>query len=331
MEVISEPFSLEDPADVGAVRRRLTVLATEAGLDEARIGDAALIATELATNVLKHARNGCALLSRADDGDARGVAIAVWDRGPGMNIEASLRDGVSTAGTAGNGLGAVSRIASSWDAYAPPGRGTVIVARIFPRGAASPLRFRIGAVCSPYPGLAVCGDQWATHADGDRLTAIVCDGLGHGEGAAEAANAVIAAFRQNADAELPELVQRCHLAARSTRGAAGTFVRLDAGLRTVDVTGVGNVGVWLAGDALKQLATQHGTLGHAVPTPRAERHPWPPGRVVVLCTDGIKSRLALGDDPTLLAHDPATIATVIWRDHSRGRDDATVLVVGDRG
>ena len=324
MEVATEAIALDDPADVGAVRRRFAVLAAHAGLDETRVGDAALIATELASNVLKHAGHGGALLAQ----HGPGVTIAVWDKGPGMDLAACLRDGMSTAGTGGNGLGAVARIASSWDAYTPQGRGSVIVAHVAPRGAASRSGFRTGAVCVPYPGLTVCGDAWATHEQPGVLTAIVCDGLGHGDGAAEAASAIIASFRTHATEDLAELIRVLDRAATPTRGAAGTLVRLDRGARTVTVAGVGNVGVWIVGEAPKQLATQHGTLGQVLPTPREERHPWPPGALVILCSDGLKSRLVF--DPALAQRDPATIAAALWRDHARGSDDATVLVLAEQ-
>ncbi|HEX3475946.1 MAG TPA: ATP-binding protein, partial [Kofleriaceae bacterium] len=192
MEVIAltEPFDLDATADVGAVRRRLVGLAGEAGLDETRAGDAALIATELASNVLKHARHGGALVGQARAGDRRGVAIAAWDRGPGMNLEACLRDGMSTAGTRGAGLGAARRLATRFDAFTPPGGGSVVTATVLPPGPPPGARFAIGGVCVPYPGLTVCGDAWDAHVDGDRATLIACDGLGHGDGAAAAAAAV---------------------------------------------------------------------------------------------------------------------------------------------
>src|SRR5207244_415220 len=130
--------------------------------DEARAGDAALIATELASNVVKHAGHGGVLLGAARDGDHRGVAIAAWDRGPGMDVAACLRDGVSTARTRGAGLGAVARIASRFDAYAQRGGGTVATATVLAASPAAP-RFAIGGVCVPYPGLTVCGDAWHAH------------------------------------------------------------------------------------------------------------------------------------------------------------------------
>lgn len=334
MEVIStqEAFEIEASADVGAVRRRSAALAVEAGLDETRAGDAALIATELASNVLKHARSGGALLGHARVGghgaERRGVAIVAWDRGPGMQLEACLRDGMSTAGTRGAGLGAVARIASRFDAYTRPGHGTVISAAVFaaPRAAAS--RFALGGVCVPYPGALVSGDAWDAHLDRDHATVMVCDGLGHGEGAAAAAAAALAAFRAAPTAALPEILARAHAAARSTRGTAATLVRLDLARRELAVAGIGNVAAWLVGDTTRQLVTQHGTLGQAAPSAfREERHMVAPGALVVLCSDGLRSRLQLDDHPGVTARDPATIAATLWRDMTRGRDDASAVVL----
>jgi hypothetical protein len=94
------------------------------------------------------------------------------------------------------------------------------------------------------------------------------------------------------------------------------------------VAGVGNVAAWLAGDATRQLVTQHGTLGQVTPrTIREERRPFARGELAVLCSDGIKSRWSLDGHPGLATRDPVTIAAVLWRDFARGRDDASLVVV----
>ena len=328
MTALSEPFELEANPDVGAVRRRLGALAGELGLDEARAGDAALIASELASNVLKHARHGGALVGRAQAGERCGVAVAAWDRGPGMNLEACLRDGMSTTGTLGAGLGAAQLLATRFDAYSAPGLGSVVTATALAAGPTPDTRFAIGGVCVPYPGLAVCGDAWDVHVDGDRTTILACDGLGHGDGAAAAAAALIAAFRTAPDAPLAAILERADRAARTTRGAAATVARIDLARRELAVAGVGNVAAWLVGDAARQLVTQHGTLGQAAPRAiREERREFPPGAMLVLCSDGIKSRWSLDGHHGLAGRDPLTIATVLWRDFARGRDDASLAVV----
>jgi anti-sigma regulatory factor (Ser/Thr protein kinase) len=323
---VSECIALDHEADIGAVRRRLATLAALAGLDEHRTSDAALIATELATNVRRHGGGGGALLGAAA-APAPAAAIVAWDRGPGMDVEACLRDGMSTAGTPGNGLGAVSRLASRWDAYAPRGRGTVVAAHVAPAGPAPRPRIEVGAVRLPYPGCAVSGDAWDLDAGGEVATLIVCDGLGHGDGAAEASRAVIQAFRERPGDPPAAILERADRAARPTRGAAATVVRVDFAAREAVIAGIGNVAAWIAGDSLRQLVTQHGTLGHATPRIREERHAFPAGAGLVVASDGLKSRLELDGHPGLFARDPAVIAAVLWRDHNRGRDDATVVVV----
>jgi anti-sigma regulatory factor (Ser/Thr protein kinase) len=325
---VSECISIEHEADIGAVRRRFVALAAAAGLDENRTSDAALIATELASNVIRHARHGGALIGPITEGARRGVAIAAWDRGPGMDVAACLRDGMSTAGTAGVGLGAVSRLATSWDAYAPRGHGAVVVARVFPARSSHRARFATGGVCVPYPGLAVSGDAWATHELGHVLTVVACDGLGHGDGAAAAATAALDAFRTRPDAAPAAILERAHAAARATRGAAATVVRLDLTAREATIAAVGNVTAWIYGDTQRQLVAQHGTLGQALPSRlREERYPFPPGALLVIASDGLKSRLELAGYPGLAACDPLAAAAVLWRDYHRGRDDATAVVV----
>jgi anti-sigma regulatory factor (Ser/Thr protein kinase) len=329
MEVsATEAFELEHDAHVGAVRRRVATLAASAQLDETRVADAALVATELASNVIKHAGHGGALIGCVTVEGVRGVAIIAWDRGPGMNVDACLRDGMSTAGTAGNGLGAVARLATRWDVYSRAGAGTVIATSVFPRGTKLRARFDAGGVAVPYAGAGASGDAWHVHEAGDCATLMVCDGLGHGDGAAVAARAVLAAFEERPDDALPAILERGDRAARATRGAAATMVRVDLAAREAIVAGVGNVAAWIVSDERsRQLVTQHGTLGQATPRVREERYAFPADARLLVCSDGLKSRLPLGDYPGLWSHHPSTIAALLWRDHARGRDDATAVVL----
>jgi serine/threonine protein phosphatase PrpC len=238
---------------------------------------------------------------------------------------------MSTAGTAGAGLGAVSRLATRWDAYSQPGRpgaGTVISATVYARAKLVRTAFDAAGVCVPHPGMIACGDAWRLHESGERATLIVCDGLGHGDGAAAASRAVLGAFSQRADETPAAILENADRAARATRGAAATVVRLDLAAREATVAGVGNVAAWIVGgESTRQLVTQHGTLGQAMPRTREERYAFPAGAQLVMCSDGLKSRLAIDDYPGLLAHDPATIAATLWRDHARGKDDATAVVL----
>ena len=61
------------------------------------------------------------------------------------------------------------------------------------------------------------------------------------------------------------------------------------------------------------------------------RAEWPPHAVIVLHSDGIEARWTPQLVHPLLGHDPALIAAVLVRDHFRGRDDATVVVLRRKG
>ena len=326
MEVnATEALDLDHDADVGAARRRFAALAVTAGLDESRSNDAAMIASELASNVIKHARHGGILFGCVREGGVKGVSIVAWDRGGGMDLDACMRDGMSTSGTAGNGLGAITRLASRWDAHTRG--GVVLAAYVFPKGAPKP-KLDVAGVAEPYPGLHVCGEAWSHREHGERSTLMVCDGLGHGEGAQTASRTVIAAFEAHAEAPLATILDRAHTAAKHTRGAAATVVRVDRAAREATIAGVGNVSAWIVHDSTKQLVTQHGTLGQTAPHAiREERYPFPPGAILVVASDGLKTRLPFEDNRDLLARSSLTVAAGLWRDHTRGRDDATAVVL----
>src|SRR5258705_5863131 len=181
-----------DESQVGEARRAMAALAQGAGLDSTAAGIAALVTTEAATNLVKHAGGGEILLRAVDDG----VEVIALDRGPGMaDVSASLRDGHSTAGTQGNGLGAIRRMATTFDIYSGAGQGTAVLARIRPRPAPrTEARLEVGAVSLPKSGETVNGDAWLAGSTARGARILVVDGLGHGPMANDAAQAAVDAF-----------------------------------------------------------------------------------------------------------------------------------------
>ena len=114
-----------DRTQVGAARRTAAELIGARGFDETQAGKVGLCVTEAATNIIKHAGSGQILLRLLERGGVHGVELLALDRGPGIaNFNASLRDGVSTAGSPGTGLGALGRMSENFEVYAPAGRGS---------------------------------------------------------------------------------------------------------------------------------------------------------------------------------------------------------------
>jgi anti-sigma regulatory factor (Ser/Thr protein kinase) len=321
-------FALEDPSQPGEVRRAASALATRLGCDETDAGRVAVIATEAATNVVKHAGRGEVLLYGGRDDDAWRVGIVTIDRGRGMSDTAtSMRDGVSTAGSPGTGLGAIRRLATTFDLHSSPA-GTVLLAEVGERGDRR-AAFDVGVVRAPHPAEVVCGDDCAVvcAADG-RCVVLVVDGLGHGLEAASAAEEATRLFRTRPGAAPEAVLTMLHDGLRGTRGAAAAVAEIDASRRLVRFAGIGNVaGTVQVDGTIRSMVSHHGTLGHRMQRVQEFTYPWPPHGLVVLHSDGLSSRWDLGAYPGLARRHPMLVAAVLYRDFGRRTDDASVVVV----
>src|SRR5579884_2299216 len=112
---------ISHPSDAFEVRRQAEELAQDNGFDARERAEIAIIASEAAGNVAKHARSGMVTTSLVRSGRYTAIQILCMDRGPGMtSVSRMLRDGVSTKGTAGTGLGAIKRLSTVFDAYSVP-------------------------------------------------------------------------------------------------------------------------------------------------------------------------------------------------------------------
>jgi anti-sigma regulatory factor (Ser/Thr protein kinase) len=318
-----------------------------AGLDERRTSTAALVATELATNVLRHAGGGRVLIDvvappvlAAGREDALLVQVAAVDHGPGIaDVSAALRDGFTTTGSLGAGLGTCARLADDFDLHSVPGRGTVVVARIgavsvAPAAEPGPAaRLRAGAVNVPLGGAEYSGDAWAWVRDGDLVTLMLADGLGHGPQAARASTAAVEALRTCAHLSPAEAMRRLDRALAGTRGAAVAVAQVDTRAAVLRFAGVGNVGARLCeGGTWRHLVSRPGIVGtHRPATLREERTAWADDRVLVLHSDGLPSRWSPTADTCRPATDPAVTAAVTIRDASSParpvRDDTAVAVL----
>lgn len=318
-----------------AAARRLAVsLAQEAGLNEAAVGNLALVVTELATNLLKHATGGELLMRRLGSEATEGVEVLSLDKGPGMsNVALSLGDGYSTAGTPGTGLGAVLRAAGAFDMYSQPGKGTAVVARVLAhRKVESRFAQSVGVVRQAKPGEAVCGDSWIVRWFADGWVCAVADGLGHGLIASDAAVAVINAVQRLPARLSPvQIVEAAHQAARHTRGAALGVAVFDEPAKVVRFAGIGNITAVVGhGGGRRHLVSHNGIVGHDYRKVSEFSHPWEPQSLLVMLSDGVTTQWDLGRYPGLTSRDPSLIAGVLYRDFARGNDDVTVVVVKDK-
>lgn len=322
-------FPMDEPSRVGEARRHALQLAEDCGFDETDAGRLALVVTELATNLVRHARQGRLLLA-AQRARSEVEVIAI-DKGPGIaDVKRSMGDGFSTGGTPGTGLGAVRRLSQVFDVHSTVPEGTVVLARLRPAAAAEPAAsgFCVAGISIAAPGEQVCGDGWGVAFDGVHAAMVVADGLGHGPDAAEAAHAALESFAEDPMRAPRERLQATHARLRATRGAAVMLLQADAQAGTVRSAGAGNVLARLvSGVSDRTLLCQHGTAGVTIRSPQEASTPWPDHALLVVCTDGIEGRWKPEPLAPLLGRDPALAAALLVRDHCRGRDDATVVVL----
>ncbi len=326
-----------DSSGVGAVRRAAMHLAEELGFDELESTEVGIVASEAATNLVKHAKRGEILLRDLPRGgratDELGIEILALDRGPGIaDPKQASRDGWSTAGTLGLGLGAIARLSQRSDMYSRREAGLALIAQLrrSPRSKSqsSAGTFEVGLVSVPRSGEDVCGDACSIEIGASRARVVVADGLGHGPEARRAAQLAVDTIAQRAEAPVCAALEYVHAALRPTRGAAVLLIDVDAGRETVAACGVGNVAAaiaWSGGS--RHVVSHNGTLGHGSPRFQEFRFPWPTGALLIAHTDGVSRRWDLESYPGIVRHHPGIVAGVIYRDFSRGTDDATAVVL----
>jgi anti-sigma regulatory factor (Ser/Thr protein kinase) len=326
-------ISVVESSQVSEARQRATALAELAGLGETQTGVCALIASEMGSNLVKHAKEGQILLRALMHGPIPGIEMLSIDRGPGMgNVNRALQDGHSTAGSSGTGLGALSRVASTFDIHSKPGQGTVLVARVWKDH--SPRRDTFlgtvpGVVRMPIPGETVSGDAWLFESSGKRTLCAVADGLGHGPLAAEASSAAMASLLEHRDAPLVEQIELAHETLKSTRGAALGIAEILHDRGIINFSGIGNIMATVLQDGVaRHMVSQNGILGHQMRQAKEFQYPWSESATLVLCSDGISTRWDLTSYVGLMMRDASLIAATLYRDYGRRTDDATVLVFG---
>lgn len=323
---------LTDPSGVGAARRAAGAIGGRAGLSGDEQSNLSIIVSELAGNALRHAGGGVVVFRPLGAAMMRGVEVLCIDRGPGMHdVEGCFRDGFSTGGTMGTGLGAARRLANAFDIFSPPGQGTLVLARIWSRGVVPSGPLLVGALALPVSGETRCGDGWAV-TEHDRVTSLLLvDGLGHGAGAAEAAELAIRIFDEHPALAPAECLQVLHQGLRATRGAAAAIAQLSPERGELRFAGIGNISARIVSlEGARSLVSHNGIVGlHSVRS-HEFTYPFPSGASLVMHSDGVTSHWKPEPYPGLLRRDPAIMAGLIHRDFSRGRDDASVVVCRQR-
>jgi anti-sigma regulatory factor (Ser/Thr protein kinase) len=328
---VALPVSLTDSSQAGHARRQALALANLMDFGELRRGQLAIVVTEAAANIAAHAERGELLLVPWRFRDDAGIDVLALDNGKGIaDLGRSLEDGFSTAGTAGQGLGAISRLTNTLQIYSASGVGTALLARVVresPTAGASADEYALGAISLAMAGETQCGDAWSAHFTPNRSIYIVADGLGHGPSAAEAAQEAIRIFQEAPHLSPVRILNDAHQALVKTRGAAVAIAEILHDKAVANYAGVGNIsGSIYDGGKTRSMVSMNGTLGHSIGRIQEFSYAWEKTSSLIMHSDGLATRWNIDQYRGLAGRHPALIAGVLYRDFSRKRDDVTILV-----
>ncbi|MBM2810087.1 MAG: putative anti-sigma regulatory factor, serine/threonine protein kinase [Chloroflexi bacterium] len=119
-------------SDQERARREARRLATARGFAPDAVEAVGLAASELASNLVRHATEGEIVLTGVDSVHGSGVQVESRDDGPGIpDVDSAMQDGFSTSGGLGSGLPGVRRLMDEFEISSAP-NGTRVTTRKWP-------------------------------------------------------------------------------------------------------------------------------------------------------------------------------------------------------
>jgi len=339
-------IEIKDEAQVGAVRRAVNRFASDLDFEETSLAELDIVVQEIGTNAARYATAGGWLHYTTTLGAGVGIELFYWDTGPGIyDLDRAIRDGVSTSGSLGAGLGAIRRLMDEFDVYSTlrttsrlslsqrrTFHGTAMLARKWLNNEkaetpASVEAERYGVWSRPHPGEEANGDAYFIGERGGRTLLAVIDGLGHGPGAKQAADVVIDHLEEWTGEPLDEVLPALHDSLRATRGAVIGAAIIDKAGGRFHYAGIGNIMVRVYG-APERVSpiSANGTLGARLGQVRVWTYPWAEGATLIMASDGVSASWDIEAYPGVLKQSPQLLAGIMMRDYGRDNDDATVLV-----
>lgn len=327
-------YRIEDRSFFTIIKKDIAKEAKILGFSAERIGKLQIVVAELVSNLLKFGERNRELLWKIVwyKGE-RGIEIIGLDKGPGIgSVSQALEDGFSTSGTAGEGLGAIQRQSDFFELYSQPGQGTVVLSRFFVNEKfdekGEPMNFAALSVAKLNE--EYCGDGYYIEYEPEKqvFNILLLDGLGHGEGAHEAAQAAIEAYKVLPNDSQSLLLKGIHQQIKKTRGAVAMALKYDYTTEILSYCGVGNInGRTLSYQTVKNFFSYNGIVGHVMSSRVQDQEmKWERGSLLVLYSDGIISRWDTSKYYQIQKYDPTILAACLYRDYSRGNDDITLII-----
>lgn len=322
-------LNASDRSYFAILKKEVHALALSAGFGERRLAEADLVVAELVSNLGKHAGGGEVLVKTIEEAGVPGLEIIAVDNGPGIgDLKSMMQDGMSTKNTLGHGLGTIRRLSDSCHIYTQKGWGTIVLARIFNGELAQKRKepVEVRSLVLPKPGETACGDGFYFRHTRDHLKLFLGDGLGHGTEAALAVQSAIEAFRICPEDNAVEILRFINQSVKKTRGLVATVALFHLREKRWTICGVGNIATKLySPGSVRNHNAYNGIVGLNMPKSMSEQvFAYEPGQLLVMCSDGMKSKWDIAKFPGIQRHDLSVMNTAIYKDFARNTDDMSV-------
>ena len=326
-------YKIDDRSLIAFIKREIHNLALHIGFTPHRAAETDIIVAELTSNLIKYA-NGGELLYRANVEEEHNVIeIYSLDKGAGFeNLSKIMNDGYSSSNTLGHGLGSIKRLSNDFQIYSMKNWGCVQYIKICEKADSilPPLQsgLNYAAIALNYPNEKFCGDGYHIKNSRRGFQIFLGDGLGHGENAYEAVQLAIKAFKQSLETEPAEILRDIHAKVKKSRGLVATIASVDYASETWNICGIGNISTRIY-DGLdnKTYTPYNGIIGHNIPrTLNSTAVPYKKHQIIVMHSDGLRTRWNLNDMTSILKQHSGIIASAVLKENIRGTDDSSILV-----
>lgn len=179
----------------------------------------------------------------------------------------------------------------------------------------------------PCGGELVSGDTIIVKQLEDEIACAVVDVLGHGPDAHELAKHIETFLGRRMSADPTATLQLLHTELRGSRGAVAGIAVFNPATGKVRYVACGNIVARRMGESEVSLHSAEGTLGQSMRSPTEQKLVLQEKDVLLIHTDGIKSRFGMKDYPKICYERAQVIAKTIVEKFGRSYDDATCLAL----
>lgn len=326
-------YHIAERSFVSYIKREIHLEVSRSFFKPKQVAEIDLIVSEMTSNLIKHAGHGEILYRTTETGKDAAFEILCVDKGPGITDPGRMmKDGVSTTGTLGQGLGAIGRLSNFFQIYSIPGWGTIVYATVSTSKQKHPhktsLDLDIRALCVNKPRETACGDGYRIVQTEHQTRIFFGDGLGHGEHAKAAVDSAAECFMAAEENDPADIIRKMHEKVKRTRGLVLAIAIFDKKAAEWRICGIGNILVRLySGLHFKTYMSFNGTVGLSMPNSlKSSVFPIEKNQHLIMSSDGIVSRWSLNQYPAIFKFDSTILAAALYSDFARGNDDASVLI-----